>query len=148
MNLNLIVMICASFVLQSCFLRNADKPASSDKQAMPVNTTAVGAIENPILQALQGRWRSQNDPAIEIEIKGDQYITFQDGLQLVTETVEAFENCPRFCFGGMEAAAMPCFVTKGEFDATCYAIVKLEGDMLVCNLIGGSGESLTFQLVH
>jgi len=93
---------------------------------------------------LEGRWRSVDDSKSVIVVSGDSFISIYDGSVVSEDTVEYFEACPAVCAENLD---MACFMVKGEFDATCYAVVSVTESELRYSLLGGTGNTLTYRKI-
>ncbi len=93
---------------------------------------------------LEGRWRSADDSKSVIVVSGESFISIYDGSVVSEETVEYFATCPDVCMEGLD---MACFMVKGEFDATCYAIVSVTENELQYSMLGGPGNTLTYRKI-
>jgi len=93
---------------------------------------------------LEGRWRSADDSKSVIVVSGESFISIYDGSVVSEDTVEYFEKCPNECMEGLD---MACFMVKGEFDATCYAIVSVTENELQYSMLGGPGNTLTYRKI-
>lgn len=121
---------------------HADKnpSASSDRSLPTINRVPLS--EN--LKMMQGTWKLEGSNQ-QLQINRRKYVLTNGDSTLLDATVEAYANCPGFCSLGGDVSGISCFVVKGEYDATCYAIMKLSDTSLICSLIGGKGEVLTFK---
>lgn len=109
--------------------------------------TSKGLAEVPApFTSMLGRWQSTHDPKEVIHFLPGRYITYYGGEQVVEEQMSYHEICPAFCTGETEAApAYPCFVLEGEYDASCFAVLKQEGDRLELSMLGGAGNTLVYE---
>lgn len=103
------------------------------------------AGDEAILTAMAGRWVSDADPKEEVVFSADSYTTFYDGREVIREELTTYEVCPDVCTSGGTAYGGPCFVISGEFDATCYALVRADRSVLEISLLGGNGATLRYR---
>ena len=129
MNKLFFILLLGAGLLTSC----GSGAATEDTADAEVNETV-----------LEGRWRSADDSKSVIVVSGESFISIYDGSVVSEETVEYFAKCPDEC---MESLDMACFMVKGEFDATCYAIVSVTENELQYSMLGGPGNTLTYRKI-
>lgn len=110
-------------------------------------STAAGsttAAQADVFAAMKGRWVSESDPKEEVVFAPDSYTTYYDGRQVIQEDLTLHAACPEVCSVGNSGYDGPCFIVSGEFDATCYALVRADRSVLEISLLGGTGETLRY----
>lgn len=94
---------------------------------------------------MQGRWRSEEDPNFEIEIKDGKIRHYIEGELLLENNIEVDRNCKNTVCSSGEAPALGwCFIEKGAFDVQCMQLLSCDGTRLEYTLVGSTGKVLAF----
>jgi hypothetical protein len=97
---------------------------------------------------MQGRWRSDEDPNFEIEIKEGKIRHYIEGELLLENSIEADRSCENTACSNGEAPALGwCFIEKGAFDMQCMLLLSCDGARLEYTLVGSTGKVLVFTKV-
>lgn len=100
-----------------------------------------------LLDALQGRWQSEQDAAYFVEISGNKMRHFSDG-KLTHETeldVDAACRSNACTLDSTAALVGWCFVEKGQYDAQCCLVTKCDSTALQYRAVGAEGGGLAFR---
>ena len=145
-NLPVMTLLCMyAFLWIACSSENGGTAKTQEKEITSRSTPTIDRIPlNEKLKMMQGTWKLKNSDQV-LTISKRQFILSAGDSTLQSATVEAYENCPGFCSLGGDVSGISCFVVKGEYDATCYAIMNLSDDMLKCSLMGGEGIILEYE---
>jgi len=95
------------------------------------------------LNKMQGRWQSKDDAAYVIEIKGDQFVDWNNNEKVGTGTITFVNNCE-------EQANDPeskYFMVIGESEEDCYYLIRLEEAVLEYSYLP-RGNTLSFTKVE
>lgn len=147
-----------SLIALACVFSSCDKK-STETEANKKPSETVQTPEAPatlpttngnigdMVSKMQGKWQSLDDAKNEIVVKDANFETFYDGKSVSVETIEFFENCPVECSasGTIDVKGMKCFMTKGQFDASCCSLLKLDEQNLEYAVIGSTGKALRFK---
>ncbi|MCB0635139.1 MAG: hypothetical protein KDC54_00900 [Lewinella sp.] len=113
----------------------------------PYGTTMKGAVPVPSAFApLLGRWQSIVDPEEVLHFLPGRYISYYGGEKIVEEVMHYHANCPAECTTSHEGAMeFPCFTIDSEYGSSCFALVKVSENTLELSLLGGPGNTLSYQ---
>ncbi len=131
--------IFAAFLASAAAFAPACKKNTTNEKA----SAAAPAID---VSKMQGQWQSNDDPKNVIVVAGDKLTSIYDGQIVSEKTIEVHNACPEPCAGGVKN--MPCFMLKGQFDATCYSLVSLDANGLQYSMLGGRGNTLSYKKVQ
>ena len=129
-------------VLQMCACRNKTQtqtpaPEVTEQQSKPDN--------NDLLQALQGKWRSEADSTYILEIT-DAKMRHLNKDQLSAETdIEVDGSCSNVSCQGADASDGWCFLEKGQFDIQCHLVLKCNPNELQYATMGAANGLLSFK---
>lgn len=102
-----------------------------------------------IIASLQGKWQSLDDSKNVIEIKGNDFITIYEGKEVSKESLEASAETNKTCAAAssVDLAGQSIFMTKGQFDASCFSLIHVDAKSLEYSMVGGTGNSLKFKKI-
>jgi len=142
-----LIGILTLLTLIACNNRPAAHDAGDlDTGNVPADANATLAPE--LFNDLRGRWQSVEDPKNIIVIQDSRFINYYDGAEVSNEELQVFQQCEGPCAAGQDLGDMACFMTKGETDTICYALVSLDEQNLEYSMIGGAGNTLQFKRVE
>ncbi len=103
---------------------------------------------NDLLEALQGKWRSDSDSTYVLEISDDTLRHINNG-QLSAETaIEVDGSCINTACPDADAADGWCFLEKGQFDIQCHLVLKCNENELKYVATGAANGQLSFKKVR
>lgn len=106
-----------------------------DPAGRPAQASSVASIEK-----LQGTWRSRDDRAVVLEIRGDQVTSWYDGEMLGVETLRFVDGCET---RREEPAGEYFLLTDGD-DSLCYHLT-LAGETLLEYTYLARGNTLSYR---
>ena len=122
-----------------------EQKTAESSAAAPKTDTSKGDI----VASLQGKWQSLDDSKNIIEIKGNDFITIYDGKEVSKESLEASAETNKTCAAAssVDLAGQNIFMTKGQFDASCFSLIHVDEKGLEYSMVGGTGNTLKFKKI-
>ncbi len=123
---------------------------SANATGTPITSQSDSLVSNPdaadLLQTLQGKWQSVDDPTYVVEIVGDKMTHYNDGKASVESEIEVDAGClSNACkVDSTDLSDGWCFVEKGQFDAQCNLVLKCDKQALQYRAIGAANATLRF----
>lgn len=128
---------------------------SAKKDTVAKTETAAPTKTSPesgdISTRMQGKWQSVDDAKNVIEVKGNKMTTIydKDSKNAIVEEIDFSQNCQKECSmnGDIDLKGTTCFMTKGQYDASCFTLLSVDDKFLEYAMIGGTGKSLKFKKI-
>ena len=132
-----------------CACNPTPKSGTSQPEATTSDsvTTQSPADAHDLLDALQGRWQSEQDATYFLEISGSQMRHFNDGKLTAETEIEVDAACRSTACSPDSTATLSgwCFVEKGQYDAQCCFVTKCDSATLRYRAVGSAGAGLAFR---
>ena len=96
---------------------------------------------------VEGRWRSTDDPSVEVEFGPGTFRESYDGETLTDGSVQFSEACPGLDREAASGALVPFAFSVSGAERMCYTVVEADGETLAYALAGGRGNTLRFTRV-
>jgi len=137
----LLLPICAC---QKCSNGQTSTPPSSESSAEGIKSEADS---NDLLDALQGRWQSEQDESYVLEIVGSKMRHLNNGKLSAETDIEVDSKCltTACAVDSLAQGAGWCFVEKGQFDAQCNLVVKCDSAVLLYRSLGAASGLTGFK---
>jgi len=100
---------------------------------------------NDLLEALQGKWRSDSDSTYMLEISDDTLRHINNGQLSAETSIEVDGACINTACQGSDAADGWCFLEKGQFDIQCHLVLKCNEIELKYTALGAANGQLSFK---
>ena len=97
----------------------------------------------PTVVAMQGTWRSQDDPLSVIRIDGDQIVNVYDGETLTAETVRAVRSCDDLTD---DPSSVYFVVEGGEPAPLCYEMDGVD-EQTLAYFYSARGNRLSYERI-
>ncbi len=122
-----------------------EQKTAENAEAAPKTDTSKGDI----VASLQGKWQSLDDSKNIIEIKGNDFITIYDGKEVSKESLEVSAETDKDCAAAssVDLKGQKIFMTKGQFDASCFSLIRVDAQSLEYSMVGGTGNTLKFKKI-
>ncbi|MEN9501368.1 MAG: hypothetical protein RI964_653 [Pseudomonadota bacterium] len=140
-------VLCAASLLAACGGDNpSDAPKDMPKSGVistteaPAAPVTQAASTEPLPAALAGHWLL-DDKSLDLKIQGHDWLETSEGTAMPAQTVEYQSTCES------GEKAQPCLLVKGEFDATFYAVLKLDAQSMTLQMIDSEMPPQTFARV-
>lgn len=149
-NVFFVSIFCLGLTL-SCGSKS--EPATEQKAeqtaSLMTETPKTDSSKGDIIASMQGKWQSLDDSKNVIDIKGNNFITIYEGKEVSKEdldtSAESFKTCA--ASSNTDLSGQKVFIAKGQFDATCYVLLKVDEKSLEYSIIGGTGNTLKFKKI-
>lgn len=129
----------------------SEKQEAATSTASTTETPATTATpaKGDLLSSLQGKWQSMDDAKSVILIKNDDFVNLYDGEEVGKEKIGISAEEVKTCAASANAEIdlTKVFMTKGQFDATCFLVLAADAQHLEYTFIGGTGKSLKFKKI-
>ena len=103
---------------------------------------AASDIQSTSVGALQGTWRSQDDPADVIRVQGSRFTEYYDGELMADETVRTVRSCDDMT----EDSASKYFIRASAQDTLCYHLMHADDSTLAYTYYA-RGNTLAFDRI-
>jgi hypothetical protein len=148
----LIPVLCTSLFFGCGNGGENKQEASKDTTKTEANAPSkTSEASGDALTRMQGKWQSVDDAKNVIEIKGNKMTTIYDNdtKNVSVEDIDFSQNCQKECSmnGDIDLKGTTCFMTKGQFDASCFNLDHLDDKTLEYSMIGGTGKPLRFKKI-
>ena len=147
MNSNLIItaFIFIFFNLVAC-VDTAVKPSTNASNLTEAQKTAATPDAGDLLELLQGKWQSEQDPTYQIEFV-DSLLRHINGGKLTIESgVTVDGNCASsICEAAANSPEGWCFQEKAGEDTQCNLVLQCTHDTLRYRALGAAGGDLIFK---
>ena len=129
------------FALIAC-----NPPTSRPPQPQPV---ATGPSTHDLLDALQGRWRNEQDTTYLIEVTDDLMTHYHGGQEPEGFPIEVYNDCPAAMCGvdSLTASNGWCFIEKKPADDQCIQVMTCDTATLRFRMLGGSDQVYSFKKI-
>ncbi|MEX0748130.1 MAG: hypothetical protein WD275_09040 [Rhodothermales bacterium] len=140
----ILLMTC----ILGCEADTAEVPregAAGDTTGTPGTTdvrSAAGGTSSSVVEALQGAWRAQDDPAVVIRVQGNRITEYYDGELMADETVRAVRSCDEMG----EDASSEYFIRASAADTLCYRLMHAD-DSTLAYTYAARGNTLAFDRI-
>lgn len=126
--LSITLLIITVFIFTNC---KQEKPkqevATQEEKLKPEEVVALNAT----LENMQGKWKSEENPTIEMEVKGDKFTTYKDGKMISEEKFVFHNRCPKSCFKENQSGNTFCFTLSDGNITNCYLVRELQKDVAI-----------------
>ena len=150
----LIAALGIAFFIQNC--QNTPKTADA-APAAPVETETDKSAKpdpNDLLAALQGRWRSESDSTVEIEIADTQMRYYNGGKFSHQSMIDVDGSCesPVCKPGDTDISDGWCFtesmINEGKYAAISNFVSRCDAEALQYRPLAGQKPLLTYKKIH
>ncbi len=138
------VLLFATMQAGACGNRNQNKVVTTEVSEQPRSAPD----NNDLLEALQGKWRSDSDSSYVLEISEDTLRHINNGKLSAETAIEVDGACVNTACQGADAADGWCFLEKGQFDIQCHLVLKCNENELKYAAIGAANGQLSFKKVR
>lgn len=126
------------------------KPATPVLPAAPV--TAVDTVKvvkpKPAAPSIGGKWQSVDNPAVTVTVKNGRMYRTEGGNTTDLGKIKFEKQCKNIsCMKMDENKKHGCFTLSGQFDISCYQILKLTGKEFIYQGFGSEETPLSFKRV-
>lgn len=102
----------------------------------------------PAAPAMSGKWQSVSNPNLYITVKGNTMSQTENGTTTPWGKVKFDKQCKNIgCMKMNENKKNGCFTVSGQFDVTCYQVLKLSGKELIFQGFGSEDQPQAFKRV-
>ncbi len=142
----LCLSVLVALLLFAC-KQNPKQQNPTDAATNTLDTTNSKADSNDLLDALQGKWQSEQDITYMIEIVGNKMRHVNGGKLTVETDIEVDSRCETTAclVDSIRVVTGWCFVEKGQFDAQCNMVVKCDSSTLQYRPVGAVNALLAFK---
>lgn len=123
-----ILLLAASFTLTNC--KNEKPKQETTTQEEKLQPAEVEAL-NATLANMQGKWNSDENASIMMEVNGDKFTTYKDGKMISEEKFVFHNRCPKTCFKENQSGNTFCFTLTDGNAINCYLIRELRKDVSI-----------------
>jgi len=135
------VLLFAVMQAGACRNRNQNQAAATEVSEQSRSTPD----NNDLLEALQGKWRSDSDSTYVLEISDDTMRHINNGKLSAEMEIEVDGSCINTACPDADTADGWCFLEKGQFDVQCHLVLKCNENELKYAAIGAANGQLSFK---
>ena len=142
----LCLSVLVALLLFAC-KQTPKQQSPADAATNTLDTTNSKADSNDLLDALQGKWQSEQDATYLLEISGNKMRHFNGGKLTAEMDIEVDSRCETTAcvIDSVTVVTGWCFVEKGQFDAQCNMVVKCDSVTLQYKSLGAANALLAFK---
>lgn len=115
---------------------NAATSTSTTTLVPPNSSAVVSGAE--LLEALEGFWQNESDPALLLEIHGEKLRRIRSNQAPEEFELEAFSDCDATPCKADGASTGWCFTEKGANGLQCYRVLRCDNSLLEFTTSGNS----------
>lgn len=140
-------MIALLFLISACVNNTTSANKPGENSSVPQTKSEPDAID--LLDALQGKWQSEQDSTYLIDIVGNKMKHFNGGALTMETEIEVDANCLNEACKqeGSDLADGWCFIEKSQSGTQCNRILKCDKYRLQFHAVGAAAAVLAFQKV-
>jgi hypothetical protein len=140
-------LLIYAFILIGSACTNMTTRASGAGDAAQSTAPASKPSDIDLLDALQGKWKSEQDSGYIIEIAGNKILHYTGDKFSFQSEIEVDANCTdNACKVGQDTLTEGwCFIEKGQFDAQCNKVLKCDKQLLRIKAVGVENGLYSFK---
>lgn len=124
-------------------------PTKAPATAVATSADTVKVMRpKPAAPAISGKWQSVSNPNLYVMFKGNKMSQTENGTTTEWGKVKFDKQCKNIgCMKMNENKKNGCFTVSGQFDITCYQVLKLTGNELIFQGFGAEDQPQAFKRV-
>lgn len=143
-------LIAITFWVSACVNNSPSNQAPGDNALVAQTKSEPDATD--LLDVLQGKWQSEQDPNSRLEIAGNKMRHIVNGVLQVENIIEIDAKCQNNTCKqeGSDTSDGWCFVEKRQPDASneqCNVVLKCDKQSLQYRTIGGLTNMMIFKKI-
>jgi hypothetical protein len=143
---NYILIVASLLIFQAC-VNGSKHPANPADNATAISISKPG--ESDLLDALQGKWKSDQDTGQIMEISGNKMLHYTSNKFSFQTEIEIDVKCENnACLVGQDSLVEGwCFSEKGQYDIQCNKVLKCDSQELRIKAIGVENGVYSFKKI-
>lgn len=144
-------MALVGFLSCASCKNNPSPPPPAAPSGQETNTKSSEPDPNDLLQTLQGRWQSEQDPSYTLEIADTQMRHYNQGKLSHESMIEVDGGCESAVCkpDGVDTSDGWCFtemsIEEGKYAAQCNFVTRCDTALLQYRSLSGNGKDLVFK---